>query len=89
MLRTQFESDPYEFFYIADSAAFTKDFLEKSKRLGVHVITRMPNNIPEAKSTISETLKALHVLPTVEITNASEPSVYKIFDSKCQYQSIP
>jgi len=88
-LRTHFESDTDEFFYIADSAAFTKEFLEKAKRLEVHVITRMPDNVLEAKRAISETLKDLHALPTVEITNASEPSVYKVFESECQYQGIP
>lgn len=42
-LRDRFESETEDFFYIADSAAFTQEFLEKAQKLGIKVITRMPD----------------------------------------------
>ncbi|KXG73625.1 IS1634 family transposase [Thermotalea metallivorans] len=84
-LRKQFETHSDEFFYIADSAAFTKEFLEKADQLNVHVITRMPDNVKETKAAIEVTLEKLSDLPIVEIETSTDPSVYKVFESECIY----
>ncbi|KXG78942.1 hypothetical protein AN619_01020 [Thermotalea metallivorans] len=83
VLRKQFETSTDEFFYIADSAAFTKEFLKKADCLNVHVITRMPDNVKETKAAIQLTLEKLSELPTVEIETS--PSIYKVFETECFY----
>jgi len=84
-LRERFETASNEFFYIADSAAFTKQFLEKANRLNVHVITRMPDNVKETKAAIELALEKLSELPTVKIETSTALSVYKVFESECLY----
>lgn len=85
MLCERFESSTDEFFYIADSAAFTREFLQKASRLNIHVITRMPDNVKETKAAIESTLEKLSELPTIEIQTSTEPSRYKVFESECSY----
>ena len=84
-MKSLFQSDGSPFFYIADSAAFTRKFLEKAKRLGVDIITRMPDNILESKHAIEKALNQLEYLPRYELPSSTEPSVYLIMSDTCRY----
>lgn len=84
-LRERFESATDEFFYIADSAAFTKEFLEKAQRLNVKVITRMPDQINETKTAIESAAANLESMTRVEIPTSTKTSVYRIIESNCSY----
>jgi transposase len=88
-LRERFESASEEFFYIADSAAFTIEFLNKARTLGIEVITRMPDNIKETKVALQYAYEHLDLLEKVEIPTSTEPSVYRVYESQCIYQDIP
>lgn len=88
-LRKRFESDSDEFFYITDSAAFTKEFLEKAHRLGVKVITKMPDQIKEAKAAIADAAENLSTLQRFEVPTSTEPAFYRIGESSCFYQGVP
>ncbi len=89
LLRDRFESDQEEFFYIADSAVFTKDFLERAQTLNVEVITRMPDNIKETKVAFEHALTHLDALEIVEIPKSTKPSIYRVHETECTYQGIP
>lgn len=89
LLRERFESDNEEFFYIADSAAFTKEFLEKAKALNVEVITRMPDNVKETKAAFEYAQEHLLELDIVEVPTSTTPSIYRIHETECTYQGIP
>ncbi|QUH26184.1 IS1634 family transposase [Serpentinicella alkaliphila] len=88
-LREQFELEQEEFFYIADSAAFTKAFLQKSRSLGIELITRMPDNIKEGKKALEYAWLHLNELPTVEVPTSTKPSLYRVYETECVYQGIP
>lgn len=89
LLQDRFETEQDEFFYIADSAAFTKEFLEKARSLNIHVITRMPDNIKEAKKALEYAQAHLDELQTVEVPTSTKPSVYRVYETECVYQGIP
>ncbi len=78
-----------ELFYIADSAAFTKKFLEKTKNLNVEVITHMPDNIKETKIAFEYALIYLDVLKIVEVPTSTKPPVYSIHEIECTDKDIP
>jgi len=88
-LRERFESAANEFFYIADSAAFTKEFLEKAQRLEVKVITRMPDQIKETKAAIEYAAVNLESMSRIEIPTSTKPAVYRIAESSCSYYDTP
>lgn len=88
-LRERFESAANEFFYIADSAAFTKEFLEKAQRLEVKVITRMPDQIKETKAAIEYAAANLTSMTRIEIPTSTKPAVYRIAESSCSYYDTP
>ena len=88
-LRERFESAANEFFYIADSAAFTKEFLEKAQRLEVKVITRMPDQIKETKAAIEYAATNLESMTRIEIPTSTKPAVYRIAESSCSYYDAP
>lgn len=88
-LKERFNRASDEFFYIADSAAFTKDFLEKAKRLGIHIITRMPDNVSAAKAAIEHALDTLNDMTSVEMKTSTKPSKYLISESICEYHDTP
>lgn len=77
------------FYYIADSAAFSKTCLEKASKLGIHLITRMCDNIKEAKSTIAEAASCYEDFPVVEIEKNKGVSKYRLKEQVCNYQGIP
>jgi heme oxygenase len=73
-LRKRFASTD-TFFYIADSAAFTKAFLKKVIDMEIHVITRMLGNILLVKAAFKKALEQFNNLETIEIPTASTPLV--------------
>lgn len=87
-LKERFNRDSDDFFYIAYSAAFTKDFLEKAKRLGIQVITRMPDNVNKAKEAIEHAVETLSQMTAIEMKTSTKPSKYLISESICQYHDI-
>lgn len=88
-LRDKYETDSDDFFYIADSAAFTLEFLEKARSMSIHAITRMTDNVIEAKDAIRRVVDSLETLPVVSIETAKEPTKYRIMDATCDYHGIP
>lgn len=88
-LRDKYEPTSDEFFYIADSAAFTLEFLEKARRLSIHVITRMTDNAVEAKNSIRKVVDDLETLPVVSIEMAKDFTKYQVMDATCDYHGIP
>ena len=88
-LRDTYETASDDFFYIADSAAFTLEFLEKARATAIHVITRMTDNVVETKNAIEKVVNELDTLPVVSIETAKEPSVYRVMSDLCDYNGIP
>ena len=89
-LRQLFSHDHEEdFFYIADSAAFTEELLAKALSMGIHVITRMTDQTKEAKFAIEQVANQLESLPIIEIETSTKPSVYRILETTCTYKDIP
>lgn len=84
-LRERFSNTSDDFFYIADSAAFTKEFLEKAQKLNVKVITRMPDQIKESKATIEKAAASLEAMITIEIPTSTKPAIYRISEGFCKY----
>jgi transposase len=89
IIREKFEAAAEDFFYIADSAAFTLEFLKKAKIMSIHVITRMPDNVLETKTAIEKVTNALESLPIIAIENAKGTADYKVMSSTCDYHGIP
>lgn len=87
-LKSLFKRDENPFFYIADSAAFTKEFLLKARSLNMDVITRMPDNILECKYAIEKTLDQLEALTVYEIPSSTTPSSYRILSDQCVYHDM-
>ncbi|MDO9592055.1 MAG: IS1634 family transposase [Erysipelotrichaceae bacterium] len=89
-MKARFKTDDESpFFYIADSAAFTKVFLEKARLAKMDVITRMPDNINACKLVIEKALDRLESLPTYEFPSSTTPSVYQVMSDQCVYEGIP
>jgi len=89
-MKTRFKTDDESpFFYIADSAAFTKTFLEKARLARMDFITRMPDNINECKLVIEKALDMLESLPTYDFPSSTTPSVYQIMSDRCIYEGTP
>ncbi len=78
-----------DFFYIADSAAFSKDVFNRAKSLDIDVITRMPDNITFAKEAYTKALDNFHKLELLEIPTSTTPSMYHIYETECVYDSTP
>lgn len=88
-MRSQFDHDGDDFFYIADSAAFTEEMLIKAKSMDIDVITRMTDQVKETKTAIEKVAIQLDSLPTVEIETSTVPSVYKLLEDTCEYKGVP
>lgn len=78
-----------EFYYIADSAAFTQNFLDKAKKLNIHVVTRMSDNVNKAKEAIKRATLSLDSLEKVEIQTSKKASIYHITEETCNYYGTP
>lgn len=77
------------FYYIADSAAFSLKCIQKALKHEIHLITRMSDNVNEAKVAIQETAKALEELTLVEIENTNGTGRYHLKEQICNYHGIP
>jgi transposase len=88
-IKENFNSEGDDFFYIADSAAFTKSFLQKSSQLDIDVITRMTDNLVSVKEAFEYTLDHLNELESVEIATATKPSKYLVYETECDYHNVP
>lgn len=88
-LRMLFGHEEDDFFYIADSAAFTEELLLKAKSMKIDVITRMTDQTKETKAAIEKVATQLESLPVVEIETSTTPLVYRILDETCVYKGIP
>jgi transposase len=85
-IKDRFTLEGEDFFYIADSAAFTKECLKKAQALSVDVITRMTDNLIAVKDTFEYVLDHMDALEIVEVEIAKKtPSVYRIHESTCNY----
>ncbi len=75
-----------KFYYIADSALFSEDNLKMAANKGIKLITRMPDNILIAKSSIEEAAGKLESLQVVTLENSQkEGGVYRILEKTCIY----
>lgn len=89
-MKARFKTDDESpFFYIADSAAFTKAFLDKARLAKMDVITRMPDNINECKLVIEKALDVLETLPTYFFPSSITPTMYQVMSDHCIYEGIP
>lgn len=88
-IKERFNPELDEFFYIADSAAFTKDFLQKASQLKIDVITRMTDNIVSVKTAFNHVLDSLDKLETIEIPTSTKASKYRVYETTCEYHGIP
>jgi len=88
-LKERFNSEEDEFFYIADSAAFTKNFLQKASRLNIDVITRMTDNLVAVKDAFDYVLDHLDELRSVEIPTTTKPTKYLVYEDTCEYHGVP
>lgn len=88
-LKARFNNDADEFFYIADSAAFTKELLEKAQKRNIKIITRMPDQIKESKAAIEIAAASIEAMATVEIPTSTKPSIYRVAEGFCTYYEMP
>lgn len=84
-IRKRFKMTTSEFFYIADSAAFTQKFLEKAGLLNIKIITRMPDQVNETKAAIEQAARNLEHMRKIEIPTSTEPAIYYISEDTCTY----
>lgn len=78
------------FYYIADSALFTKDNLTVASEKNIKLITRMPDNILEAKAAIKQAADQLPKLKVTTIQNArGEILTYRLIEKTCEYKNHP
>ena len=74
------------FYYISDSALFSEDNLKMAASKGIKLITRMPDNVLIAKSSIEEAADKLNSLQILTLKNAKgESVVYLILEKTCEY----
>lgn len=74
------------FYYIADSALFSEENLTIATGSSINLITRMPDNVLVAKSSIEEAVGQLDSLKTITVENSKENgSGYRIMEKTCEY----
>lgn len=90
-IKDLYVSEDEDFFYIADSAAFTKAFLQKALSMNIDVITRMTDNLVAVNGAFKYALENLEALETVEIktSDPKKPSLYKVCEDTCTYHGVP
>ncbi|MCK8826104.1 IS1634 family transposase, partial [Fuchsiella alkaliacetigena] len=87
-LLTQMDINRDEFYYIADSALFTKDNLAKAKSNEISFISRMPDNYNLAKELMAQPLA--ENAQTIKIDKAQgKQSVYKMMETEAEYKGHP
>jgi transposase len=78
--------DKGNFYYIADSALFSKENLDLSTEKGIKLITRIPDNVLIAKESMEEAVDILDTLENIEIINAKgKPKPYSLLEKTCIY----
>lgn len=75
-----------DFYYIADSALFTKDNVEKANDNNISFITRMPNNTKLAKELLSEPLTEDAKMIEIEKAKKDEVSIYRLIEKQAKYK---
>lgn len=84
----RFDIDKENFYYIADSALFTKENLEKAKGR-IKLITRMPDNTIVAKELIDGTLADKSSMKELVMNNAQgKPVQYFLSEKTAVYNGI-
>lgn len=75
------------FYYIADSALFSKENLTLSSKKGIKLITRIPDNVLVANSAMEEAVNKLAALEVTELINAQDrTTTYRLLEQTCIYQ---
>lgn len=78
------------FCYIADSALFSEENLKKAAQKGITLITRMPDNVTEAKELLQLAVEAFDTLEPLTLTNAKDQVVpYRVRSEIIQYKGYP
>jgi transposase len=85
----RFGTEKDDFYYIADSAAFSKECLEKANKLGIHMITRMCDHVKVAKAALAEASQSFDGFTLIEIEKTKGTSRYHLKEDTCTYQGIP
>src|SRR5699024_4981243 len=79
--------DKNNFYYIADSALFSKKNLDLSSEKDIKLITRIPDSVLMAREGIEEAVNTLDTLEDIEIINAKgKPIPYRLLEKTCIYQ---
>ncbi|MBE3101679.1 MAG: IS1634 family transposase [Firmicutes bacterium] len=79
--------DKDNFYYIADSALFSEGNLTIACEKGIKLITRMPDNVLQAREAIEEAVNKSAALEDVEIKNAKGQIVsYHLLEQTCKYK---
>jgi len=87
---TNLDVNKEDFYYIADSALFTGDNLTAAFEKHIKLITRMPDNVVEAKEAMKEAVDRLTELKVATIQNVKgETLTYKLLERTCKYQGHP
>ncbi len=78
------------FYYIADSALFSAKNLETAADKEIHLITRMPDNVTEAKELLQLSVEAFDTLEPIILTNAKGKEVpYRVRTEQVVYKGYP
>ncbi len=82
--------DKDSFYYIADSAAFSLDWLEKAKEKQIKLITRIPDNTNVVKEMIEHAATHFETMQDFESPiTGKKANTYKILEMDGDYKSIP
>ncbi len=78
------------FCYIADSALFSEANLTKAAKKSITLITRMPDNVTEAKELLQLAVEEFDTLEPLTLTNAKGDAVpYRVRSEQIQYKGFP
>jgi len=87
-LLTTMDVNRNEFYYIADSALFTKSNIKKANSNDIPFITRMPDNYKLAKKLMAEPLP--ENAQVIEIEKSQDKiSRYKLIETEAKYNGYP
>lgn len=79
-----------DFYYIADSALFTSENLEKAKKRELKLITRMPDTTNLAKQCIRKAIDCKDNMKSFDLKNSKgETSEYFLLEKECTYENTP
>ncbi|WP_041720482.1 IS1634 family transposase [Alkaliphilus metalliredigens] len=77
-----YEVDRSEFYYIADSALFSKDNFKAAKEHEIHLITRMADNVTLCKVLMTQALESFDTLEEITHTTAKGQQRHYLFMEK-------